>query len=185
MASDSINYAEYTVTQKSEGKYLRNKILLLLLYAAVTFAYIGIMTLLSTYGVLVAIITLPFIPITIVIIHNLVWSRAVNVDHKTEISNAKIRFTDVYGHKKENLIFENLISEFSAIEPMEESNRGKWEKADRILDFRGSVKADDAYFGRLEKDGKSLVVYFEATNKMIKSIKFYNSSATVVKELRI
>ncbi len=185
MTSDSINYAEYTVTQKSEGKYLRNKILILLLYAAVTFAYLGIMTVLSNYGVLVAIITLPFIPITIFIIHNVIWSRTVNVEHKTEVTNAKLRFTNVYGHKKEQMIFENLISEFSAIEPVEESNREKWEKADRTLDFRGTVKADDAYFGRLEKNGQSLVVFFEATNKMVKAIKFYNSSATVVKELRI
>ena len=36
----------------------------------------------------------------------------------------------------------------------------------------------------LEKDGVSTVVYFEAINKMLKVMKFYNSKATVVTTMR-
>ncbi|MDY2844843.1 MAG: hypothetical protein SOT59_01630, partial [Eubacteriales bacterium] len=63
-------------------------------------------------------------------------------------------------------------------------HRESWEKADRIMDYRGSKKSPDSYFARLERDGKSMVIYFEAINKMVKTMKFYNSSATVVKEMR-
>ncbi|MDY2846320.1 MAG: hypothetical protein SOT59_09245, partial [Eubacteriales bacterium] len=49
---------------------------------------------------------------------------------------------------------------------------------------RGSLKSPESYYARLEKDGKSMVVRFEAINKMIKSMKFYNSSATDVKAMR-
>ena len=67
---------------------------------------------------------------------------------------------------------------------MDEAHREKWENADRILECRGSLKSPESYYARLEKDGKSIVVRFEAINKMIKSMKFYNSSATDVKEMR-
>ena len=58
---------------------------------------------------------------------------------------------------------------------MDEAHREKWENADRILECRGSLKSPESYYARLEKDGKSIVVRFEAINKMIKSMKFYNS----------
>ncbi len=180
----SINYAEYTVEQKAEGKYLKRKILLMTVYGIIIFAYIGLMVALSNYGVLVAILTLPFIPLTIMIVRNLTWNRYVKVEHKYEIANAKLRITDIYGPKREQVVFENLLSEFSSIGPMDEENRDKWEQADKILDFRGSNKSEESYYARLEKDGKSLVVRFEAINKMVKSMKFYNSSATIVKQMR-
>lgn len=180
----SINYAEYTVEQKAEGKYLKRKILLIAVYGIIIFAYIGLMVALSNYGVLVAILTLPFIPLTIMVVRTLTWNRYVKVEHKYEIANAKLRITDIYGPKREQVVFENLLSEFSSIGPMDEENRDKWEKADKVLDFRGSYKSEESYYARLEKDGKSLVVRFEAINKMVKSMKFYNSSATIVKQMR-
>lgn len=180
---ESINYAEYTVEQKAEGKFLKRKILWLAIYALIIFAYIGIMVVLSNYGVLVAILTVPFIPLTIMVLRHFTWNRYVKIEHKVEVVNAKLRITEIYG-KKDEVAFENLLSEFSAIAPMDEEHREKWEKADKILDFRGSYKSPDSYFARLERNGKSLVVRFEAINKMVKAMKFYNSSATTVKQLR-
>lgn len=180
---ESINYAEYTVEQKAEGKFLKRKILWLTVYTLIVFIYVGIMVKLSNYGVLVAILTVPFIPLTIMVLRHFTWNRYVKIEHKYEVVNAKLKITELYG-KKEEVAFENLISEFSIIAPMDEEYRDKWEKADKILDFRGSYKSPDSYFARLERDGKSLVVCFEAINKMVKVMKFYNSSSTVVKELR-
>lgn len=180
---ESINYAEYTVEQKAEGKFLKRKILWLTVYALIIFIYVGIMVMLSNYGVLVAILTVPFIPLTIMVLRHFTWNRYVKIEHKYEVVNAKLKITELYG-KKDEVAFENLISEFSIIAPMDEEYRDKWEKADKILDFRGSYKSPDSYFARLERDGKSLVVRFEAINKMVKVMKFYNSSSTVVKELR-
>ena len=181
---DTINYTEYTVTQKAEGKYLKNKILWLAVYAVIIFIYVGIMVALSNYGVLVAILTVPFIPLTIMVLRHFTWNRYVKIDRKYEIANAKLKITEIYGPKREEVVFENLISEFSIIAPMDEEHRESWEKADRVMDYRGSKKSPDSYFARLERDGKSMVIYFEAINKMVKTMKFYNSSATVVKDMR-
>lgn len=179
----TVNYAEYTVEQKSEGKYLKNKLTLIGIYSLLVIIYIGILVVLSNLGVLFAIITLPFVPLTIMVLRNLTWNRYVKFEHRYEISNAKLKIFNLYG-KKEELVFENLLSEFSSIGPMDEEYRDQWEKADKIIDLRGSYKSDESYYARLEKDGKTLVVRFEAINKMIKSMKFYNSSNTVVKEMK-
>ena len=180
----SINYAEYTVTQKAEGKFLKRKLFWLAVYGLIIFAYIGLMVKLSNYGVLVAILTVPFIPMTVMVVRYFTWNRFVKIEHKYEVVNAKLRITEGYGPKREEVVFENLLSEFSSIGPMDEAHREKWENADRILECRGSMKSPESYYARLEKDGKSMVVRFEAINKMIKSMKFYNSSATDVKEMR-
>ncbi len=180
----SINYAEYTVEQKAEGKFLKRKLLWLAVYGLIIFVYIGIMVKLSNYGVLVAILTVPFIPLTVMVAKHFTWNRFVKIEHKYEVVNAKLKISEVYGPKREVVVFENLLSEFSSIGPMDEEYKDKWSNADKILDCRGSYKSPESYYARLEKDGKTVVVRFEAINKMIKSMKFYNSSATIVKQMR-
>ncbi len=181
---ESINYVEYTVTQKAEGKFLKNKIIVLAVYALVILAYLGIMTVLKNFGVLVAIITVPFIPLTIMLLRVLVWNRFVAIERKYEIVSAKLRISTIYGRKKEEVVFENLISEFSVIAPMDEAHKEQWKNGDTIIDYRGSIKTPDGYFARLEKDGKVTVIYFEVIEKMIKRLRFYNSSATVESKVR-
>ena len=92
----SINYAEYTVTQKAEGKFLKRKILWLAVYGLIIFAYIGLMVKLSNYGVLVAILTVPFIPMTVMVVRYFTWNRFVKIEHRYEVVNAKLRITEVY-----------------------------------------------------------------------------------------
>ena len=82
------------------------------------------------------------------------------------------------------IVSEDLISAYSVIAPANEAYREQWTNADEIKDFRGDSKSPDSYFARLEKDGKSTVILFEATNKMLKVMKFYNSKGTVVTEVR-
>lgn len=176
---NNANYAEYTVTQKAEGKYLKRKILCLALYAAIILGLVCLMVALSNYGVLVAIIVLPFVPLSIMVLRHTTWNRFVKVDHKYEVSSAKITFTEIYG-KKEVVVFDKLISSFSLIAPVTDEYKDKYEGADVYMDFRGSAKSPDSYFLLLEEDGKKTVIYFEAITKAIKVMAFYNSKNTVM-----
>ncbi len=178
--ANSANYAEYTVTQKSEGKYLKRKLLLIALYVAVVIAYLCGVVALSTYGVLVVILTLPFIPLAVMVVRHLLWNRYVIVEHKYEIESAKIIFTEIYGHTKEEIVYEKLVSAFSLIAPVTEEYKDKYEGADVYLDFRSTVKSPDSYFLLLEEDGKKTVIYFEAITKALKIMSFYNSQNTVM-----
>lgn len=176
---DSVNYAEYTVEQKAEGKNLWKRIGFIALYL---FFGLGV----SGFFLFGPIKIWPIgsiMPILTFILVGLTWRYAA-LEHKYEIINAKLRISDIYGRKKQVTVFENLVSEFSIIAPMTDEYKDQYEKADEILDFRGSRTSVDSYFAKLEKDGKTTVVYFEAVNKMLKVMKFYNSKATVVTEMR-
>ncbi len=175
---DSVNYAEYTVDQRSEGSHRRKRILLITLYTVFCVGglafFVGVLKLWPVGAI---------IPLLTFILHGLTW-RYAQLEHKYEVVNAKLRVSEIYGRKKQVTVFENFVSEFSIIAPMTDEYREQWEKADRVLDYRGSKKSPDSYFARLEKDGSSTVVYFEAINKMLKVMKFYNAKATVVTEMR-
>lgn len=175
---DSVNYAEYTVEQKSEGQHKKKRLLLITLY--VIFCLGGMVL---CVGVLKLWPVGAIIPLLTFILYGLTW-RYAQLEHKYEVANAKFRVSEIYGHKKQVTVFETLVSEFSLIAPMTDEYKDQWEKADKILDYRGSKKTTDGYFARLEKDGASTVIYFEAINKMLKVMKFYNAKATVVTTMR-
>lgn len=176
---ESINYAEYTVEKKPEGKNLQKRILLIGLYL-LALAVVVLLITLTQGGMAVAG------GVLFVLIVALVWFtwRLVKEERKYEVINAKFKIQELNGSGKGTVVFENLVSEFSIIAPMTDEYKDQWSKADKILDCRGSRKSPDSYFARLEKDGKTTVVYFEAINKMLKVMKFYNSKGTVVTTMR-
>ncbi len=175
---ESVNYAEYTVEQKAEGKNLRKRIALIVLYLFFGLGVTGFFLFVVKFWPIGSIM-----PILTVILVGLTWRYAA-LEHKYEVVNAKLRISEIYGRKKQEMVFENLVSEFSLIAPMTDEYKDKYAKADKILDYRGSKTSPDSYFARLEKDNKTTVVYFEAVNKMLKVMKFYNSRATVITEMR-
>ena len=180
MNSSNGNMAEYTVERKASGKYLKYKIGCIALYAAIVLAYFCTTVALSSYGVWVAIVIIPFVPLFIMLLRHYVWNRYVNVEYKYEIASAYIYFYKVYGKQRENKVYERLISEFDLIAPVEDTYRDKYENADIIRDFRGTEKTPDAYFMMaMEEDGKKSVVFFEATEKTLKALKYYNSQNLV------
>lgn len=176
---ESTNYAEYAVEKKAEGRNLRKRLLVIGLYVIVLAAIVLLVSL--TQGgaaVLGGVMFVLFVA--------LVWFtwRLVKEEHKYEIVNAKLKIQELNGSGKGKVVFENLVSEFTIIAPMNDEYKDKWHKADVICDYRGSSKSVDSYFARLEKDGKSTVVYFEATNKMIKVMSFYNKKGLVPSSMR-
>ena len=172
--------AEYTVERKATGKYLKYKIGCLALYAAIVLGYLCTTVALSTYGVWVAVVIIPFVPLFIMLLRHYVWNRYVNVEYKYEIVSANIIFYEVYGKQRQNKIYERLISEFDLIAPLSDEFKDKYENAEIVRDFRGRSDSPDAYFMMaMEKDGKKSVVYFEAAEKTLKALKYYNSQNLV------
>ncbi len=176
---ESINYAEYTVEKKPEGKNLKKRIMLISVYV-IALALIVVLISLTQGAAAV------WGGVLFVLLVALVWFtwRLVKEERKYEVVNAKLKIQELNGSGKGTVVFENLVSEFTIIAPMNDEYKDQWEKADVIYDHRGSRKSPDSYFARLEKDGKSTVVYFEAINKMLKVMKFYNSKGTVVTTVR-
>ena len=126
MNSSNGNMAEYTVERKATGKYLKYKIGCLALYAAIILAYFCTTVALSSYGVWVAIVIIPFVPLFIMLLRHYVWNRYVSVEYRYEINSAYIIFYEVYGKQRESRIYERLISEYSLIAPMTDEYKDKY-----------------------------------------------------------
>ncbi len=179
MAEDSVNYAEYTVTKKAEGSNRKKRILLIAAY--LIYAVIAIVAMLvfklAMWGFLFFLLFIILVFFT--------W-KLVKEERKYECLNAKLVISELNEGigAKPKVVSEDLISAYSIIAPTTDEYKDKWSVADEIKDFRGDSKSPDSYFARLEKDGKSTVVLFEVTNKMLKVMKFYNSKGTVVTEVR-
>lgn len=175
---ESVNYAEYTVEQKPEGKYKAIRAALIAFYVLFLVGglalFIGVLKLWPVGAVL------PFITW---IIWGWTW-RYGQCEHKVEVVNAKLKITDIHGAGKKNaiekVICEEFIKDFALIAPMTDEYKDKYSNADKLIDARSSANAREAYFALLEKDGKKTVIMFEVVNKMIKSMKFYNKNNTVV-----
>ena len=106
---DSVNYAEYTVEQKSEGAHKRKRTLLILLYIIFCGGgmalFVGVLKLWPVGAI---------IPLLTYILHGFTW-RYAQLEHKYEVANAKFRVSEIYGRKKQVTVFECFVSEFSVI----------------------------------------------------------------------
>jgi len=178
MNSGNGNVAEYTVQRKAQGKYMGYKIACILMYAAIVFAYLAVVTTLGTSSIVISIAVVPFVPLLILVLRHLVWNRYVNVEYRYEIASANITFFEVYGKQKQKQLYVRRISEFELIAPVTAEFKDKYEGADTVHEFRGNAASPDAYFMMAtEQDGKKTVVFFEAAEKTLKAIRYYNSKA--------
>ncbi len=176
MNASNGNMAEYTVERKPIGKYLKYKIGCLALYAVIVLGCLSLLVVLGTYGILVAMPIITFLPLSILLLRHFFWNRYVNVEYKYEIISANVIFYEVYGKNREKKVYERLISDYTLIAPMTDEFKDKYEKADIVRDFRGTENTPDAYFMLAnEADGKTSVVYFEAAEKTLRAFKYYNS----------
>ena len=172
---DSVNYAEYTVTKKAEGKALKKRLLLIALYLVVIIAFVVVCIVTSGAAAIWATVVVPLF-IALVFF----TQRLVKEERKYEVANAKLVISELNAGGKGKVVSDDLVSAYSVIAPTTEENKDQWTKADEIQDHRGDSKSPDSYFARLEKDGKSKVVLVEVTNKMLKSMKFYNRNTEII-----
>ena len=173
--NDSSNYTEYAVLQKAEGKYLVRRVLLIVLYAAVALLYFAFFT----YGPIKAVPMICFLPLIIWIMVFFTW-RYVSVEHEYTIASGTITFSDVYGGRSRKKKLECKIKDMRIIAPMTDEYKREYANA-AAADFRGSVSSPDSYFFIYRKaEGKESAVFFEATAKTLKIMRFYNPSATVM-----
>ena len=117
---ESVNYAEYTVEKKPEGKLKMIRIGLIALYL---FVGVGLFAFFLAIKFWPAGTVMPFLTW---ILYGLTWKFA-QLEHKYEVKSAKLVISNIYGRKKQVVQFENLASELKVIAPMSEGNRKQFE----------------------------------------------------------
>ena len=173
---DDFNTYEYAATQKSEGKWLIYRILLMALYISYTAGYFIFIfvTRMIPLGAL--------IPVTLWIIIYFTW-KYTKPDYKYVIEAGKLTFYVLYGNKKKRQKAEIQISSAEKIAPVHDiSDEISAFAPQNTYNALPSVNAADAY-AALYKDeaGKRCVFYFVATAQALKLLHFYNSRTVVTK----
>ena len=172
------NEFDYTVAKKVEGKYLLHRMLMIFGYVVFGAVYFFGMAIAHLYPLMAFIVLIEWILIFFT------W-RFVSIEYRYETVSGGIKFYNVFGGKKKKLLLEMRIKEFEEISPLDAESKARilGMGLDKSYSFARSENDDtDKYFAIFkDKDGKSCIVYFEATEQALKILRFYNSKTTVVK----
>lgn len=167
------NFFEHSVAEKAEGKRKTVKILGRAGLLAVVAAFVVVCFITFPPVAIVAMVLLPVI-LTL-------WKK-FNCDFKYVIEGASITFYYVYfASKKPKEILKVIIKDFHEVAPRTAESDAKI-KADgynKVYMFASSSNAVDQYYATFEQNGEKCVVYFEAVEKSLKLLRYYNSNTIV------
>lgn len=173
---DDFNTYEYAAAQKSEGKWLVYRILLMTFYVLYCVGYFIFIfkTRMIPLGAL--------IPVTLWIIIYFTW-KYTKPDYKYVIEGGKLTFLVIYGNKKKRKKTEIRISSASKIAPVCNITADISDFAPQtVYNALPRANAADAYAILYnDEGGKRCVFYFVATAQALKLLHFYNSRTEVVK----
>lgn len=172
----SQNYAEYIVDVKKEGKYKRQRTLMILAYVLFVGMFFGI-----TFAFNFPWIIFLAFPLTM-ILYYATWhyfSRSFCYVIETGVMNV----TKVYGYKKEDDYVKFRISEAEMIAPFNDEYKHYAHAHADAVEYAAvsSFSASDIYFATFtQENGTPAVLFFEATEQVLKALRYYNSKATVM-----
>ncbi len=176
MSEENLNYAEFGVAKKAEGKNRLQRIALVCAYVLFALAY-------SAMSVAISI------PQIIAIMPILVWMfvfftwKFVKFDYEYRIEKGEMIFVKAYTPKKKKELFRFKVKEAKKIVPVTELSE-KNTSTGKIYDFRGSSKSPASYVAVLGEGGSDTRVYFEATIQTVKVLHRLNDKAIVSGELK-
>ena len=143
---NDFNSAEYVVTQAKEGKNLRTRRLLLLLYIVLG---------LGISGTLVALKLVPvvaIVPLLLWILVHFTW-RKVNVEYKYVVAHSRVAFSECYSSGSDKVTLDVPA---------------------KIYDYRGSVSKTPAAVGLIELSGVKTAVMFIYDKRTAGLFRLYN-----------
>lgn len=167
---------DYTVTKKAEGKYRLNRFLMILGYVVFGMIFFFGLYLAHLYQFIAFIILIEWIAVFFT------W-RYVSIEYRYETLSGGIKFYTVYGGKKKKLLLDMRIKDFLSIKPHDPEAEND-ECAEQMICLSSLKDVPDHYVATYKNaENKLCAVHFEATQKTLKILKFYNSE-TVVSETR-
>lgn len=164
--------AEYSCSQKIEGKWLIYKLLLLLLYASYTAVYLYVI-------IKIAFVPLgALIPVTLWIMIHFTW-RYTSPDYKYTVDAGNLSFYVSYG-KKTHEKFKLRIKDAIMIAPRDKIGDSLRDlKIEKAYNALPSKKEQDAYAIVFKKETKVCIFCFKVTRDTIKSLHYYNKNTII------
>ncbi len=170
-------FVNYGVKKKPEGKYKLSRILMIIGYVVFALAYFLLFT---TMNILPIIALLPVLTWILIFF---TW-RFVEVEYEYYILDGEFKLIEVYGAKSMRELCRVRISAMDVIAPYRGENKPKadaFDEKDRICGVSSMDNPDIYYAVFKDESGASRAVFFEATEKTLKVIKYYKSDVEIVK----
>ena len=168
------NFFEHSVAEKAEGKRKLVKALGRFALIGIVVAYVAVTFIINMP--MLAIIAMVMLPVILTL-----WKR-FNCDFKYVIEGASMTFYYVYfASKKPKEILKVVIKDFHEVAPRtaESDEKIKADGYNKVYMFASSTKAADQYYATFEQNGEKCVVYFEAVEKSLSLLRYYNKNTVV------
>ena len=169
---------EYVIGQKKTGAVKLRRLLLVVLYIGFAFVMLSLAMLIPASAAIVSLT-----PFGLALLVFLTW-RYTSVEYEYSVTSGEVTVSKIYGGRSRRVVAEFRLRDCSMIAPAWDR---LWKEQAEAFDASSRVKAlsapdaPDTYFAAYEtRDGEKGIVYFEATQKMLRICHFYNASATVL-----
>ena len=109
-----------------------------------------------------------------------------NCELEYSMTSGIMTFSRIYGGLKRKKVLELTIKDFRGIAPRtaESDAKLKAQGVAKTYMFASHSTAEDQYYATFEENGSLCVVYFEATEKTLKILRYYNPVTVVTKVSR-
>jgi hypothetical protein len=172
------SFMNYAVTKKPEGKYKIKRILMVSGYVLFALLYIFICLVLTKAAMLIAIL-----PVLTWILVYFTWMW-VNIEYEYTIVGGVFKLSEIFGMRRFRELCSVRVSAMTFIAPYSGEYKNNADSSDIIHRIYGvsSMSSPDIYYGLYSNEnGEKCVIFFEATEKTLKVMKYYNSDIVVSK----
>ena len=110
-----------------------------------------------------------------------------NCELEYSMTSGNMTFSRIYGGIKRKKVLDLVIKDLREIAPRTTESDAKLNARGNIAkyySFSSHSTAEDQYYALFEQDGQLCVVYFEATEKTLKILRYYNPVTVVTKVSR-
>ena len=110
-----------------------------------------------------------------------------NCELEYSMTSGMMTFSRIYGGMKRKKVLDVVIKDFRECAPRTPESDAKLRARNdvtKFYSFSSHSTARDQYYALFEQDGTLCVVYFEATEKSLKILRYYNPVTVVTKVSR-
>ena len=159
---------EYVVNEKPAGARKLKKTLCRIAVLSIPIGFVILCLAVQLYPV--AILPLSFLGVV------LYFWKLFNVELEYSMTSGIMTFSRINGGMRRKKVLELTIKDMHEIAPYTDEAKAHLETLPLVKNhlFVSSMEADDIYYAVFENDGDLQVVYFEATEKALHILRYYN-----------
>ena len=171
------NTYEFVVDEKSEGKARLRRVL----------GRGSILAVITVYVVITCMIhpALAVLPVALLPLALYFWKQ-FNVELEYSMTSGIMTFSRISGGRRRKQVLELSIKDMKEISPVTADTQAHLESlgVHRIYRFQSSSTAPDMYYAVFDKDDVPCAVCFEATQRALQILHYYNRSTVLTKVSR-